>query len=82
MLSINKKFVFNFIRAYWAFRDHFPEQAEALLKSMDASHKRNLLSQSNSGSVNSLNAVTRTPSIPPRSTRPTMSAAGIINIIE
>ncbi|XP_057320340.1 CLIP-associating protein 1-A isoform X7 [Microplitis mediator] len=63
-------------KAYWAFRDHFPEQAEALLKSMDASHKRNLLSQSNSGSVNSLNAVTRTPSIPPRSTRPTMSAAG------
>ncbi|XP_057320337.1 CLIP-associating protein 1-A isoform X5 [Microplitis mediator] len=66
-------------KAYWAFRDHFPEQAEALLKSMDASHKRNLLSQSNSGSVNSLNAVTRTPSIPPRSTRPTMSAAGRVS---
>ncbi|XP_044589311.1 CLIP-associating protein 1-A isoform X2 [Cotesia glomerata] len=63
-------------KAFWAFRDHFPDQAEMLLNTMDASHKRNLLSQSNSGSVNSLNAVVRTPSIPPRSTRPTMSAAG------
>ncbi|KAK0076346.1 hypothetical protein PV325_005547 [Microctonus aethiopoides] len=63
-------------KAYWAFRDHFPEQAESLLNTMDASCKRALMSQSNSGSVNSLNAVPRTSSIPPRPTRPTMSAAG------
>ncbi|XP_034950078.1 CLIP-associating protein 1-A isoform X2 [Chelonus insularis] len=63
-------------KAYWAFRDHFPEQGEILLNTMDASQKRNLMSQSNSGSVNSLNAVTRTASIPPRPTRPAMSAAG------
>ncbi|XP_063985621.1 CLIP-associating protein 1 isoform X3 [Diachasmimorpha longicaudata] len=63
-------------KAYWAFRDHFPDQAEALLNTMDSNCKRTLLSQSNSGSVNSLNAVTRTSSIPPRPTRPAMSAAG------
>lgn len=66
----------DWFRAYWAFRDHFPDQAEALLNTMDTNCKRTLLSQSNSGSMNSLTTVARTSSIPPRPTRPAMSAAG------
>ncbi|KAJ8869794.1 hypothetical protein PR048_028802 [Dryococelus australis] len=45
-------------KAYWSFRSHFPEQAEALLNSLDISYKRALngdLTMSNSSSSNSLN---------------------------
>ncbi|XP_033225325.1 CLIP-associating protein 1-A isoform X3 [Belonocnema kinseyi] len=62
--------------SYWAFKDQFPEQAEVLLNSLDATYKRSLMSLSNSGSINSLNAVTRTTSVSPRASRPALSAAG------
>ncbi|XP_046480774.1 CLIP-associating protein 1-A isoform X2 [Neodiprion pinetum] len=61
-------------KSYWAFQEHFPEQAEVLLKSLDTSYKRSLMSLSNSGSINSL--VGRSTSISPRVPRPTLSAAG------
>ncbi|KAK2588964.1 hypothetical protein KPH14_001817 [Odynerus spinipes] len=61
-------------KSYWAFKDHFPEQAEALLNSLDASYKRSLMSLSNSGSINSLNVVARSTSISPRASRPALSA--------
>ncbi|XP_063217673.1 CLIP-associating protein 1-B isoform X2 [Bacillus rossius redtenbacheri] len=44
-------------KAYWSFRSHFPDQAEALLNSLDVSYKRALngdLAMSNSSSSNSL----------------------------
>ncbi|XP_076182612.1 CLIP-associating protein isoform X5 [Ptiloglossa arizonensis] len=62
-------------KSYWAFKDHFPEQAEALLNSLDTAYKRSLMSLSNSGSINSLNVVTRSASVSPRTSRPAMSAA-------
>lgn len=65
-------------KSYWAFKEHFPEQAEVLLNSLDATYKRSLMSLSNSGSINSLNAVARSTSISPRAPRPTMSATGRI----
>nr|XP_031832782.1 CLIP-associating protein 1-A isoform X7 [Nomia melanderi] len=61
-------------KSYWAFKDHFPEQAEALLNSLDTAYKRSLMSLSNSGSINSLNVVTRSASVSPRTARPAMSA--------
>ncbi|XP_076479416.1 CLIP-associating protein isoform X4 [Bombus vancouverensis nearcticus] len=61
-------------KSYWAFKDHFPEQAEALLNSLDTAYKRSLMSLSNSGSINSLNVVTRSASVSPRTSRPVMSA--------
>ncbi|CAL7941328.1 unnamed protein product [Xylocopa violacea] len=61
-------------KSYWAFKDHFPEQAEALLNSLDTAYKRSLMSLSNSGSINSLNVVTRSASVSPRTPRPAMSA--------
>ncbi|XP_043252594.1 CLIP-associating protein 1-A-like isoform X4 [Colletes gigas] len=61
-------------KSYWAFKDHFTEQAETLLNSLDTAYKRSLMSFSNSGSINSLNVVTRSASISPRTSRPVMSA--------
>ncbi|KAF7390819.1 hypothetical protein HZH66_009299 [Vespula vulgaris] len=61
-------------KSYWAFKDHFPEQAEVLLNSLDATYKRSLMSLSNSGSINSLNVVTRSTSVSPRASRPALSA--------
>ncbi|XP_043252591.1 CLIP-associating protein 1-A-like isoform X1 [Colletes gigas] len=63
-------------KSYWAFKDHFTEQAETLLNSLDTAYKRSLMSFSNSGSINSLNVVTRSASISPRTSRPVMSATG------
>ncbi|XP_076756298.1 CLIP-associating protein isoform X2 [Xylocopa sonorina] len=63
-------------KSYWAFKDHFPEQAEALLNSLDTAYKRSLMSLSNSGSINSLNVVTRSASVSPRTPRPAISATG------
>ncbi|KAF3428043.1 hypothetical protein E2986_12615 [Frieseomelitta varia] len=63
-------------KSYWAFKDHFPEQAEALLNSLDTAYKRSLMSLSNSGSINSLNVVTRSASVSPRTSRPVISATG------
>ncbi|XP_015602731.1 CLIP-associating protein 1-A isoform X5 [Cephus cinctus] len=63
-------------KSYWAFKDHFPEQAESLLNSLDTTYKRSLMSLSNSGSMNSLNALTRTTNISPRASRPALSATG------
>ncbi|KAF7393480.1 hypothetical protein HZH68_010299 [Vespula germanica] len=63
-------------KSYWAFKDHFPEQAEVLLNSLDATYKRSLMSLSNSGSINSLNVVTRSTSVSPRASRPALSATG------
>ncbi|XP_015602743.1 CLIP-associating protein 1-A isoform X22 [Cephus cinctus] len=65
-------------KSYWAFKDHFPEQAESLLNSLDTTYKRSLMSLSNSGSMNSLNALTRTTNISPRASRPALSATGQI----
>ncbi|XP_011861467.1 PREDICTED: CLIP-associating protein 1-A isoform X2 [Vollenhovia emeryi] len=64
-------------KSYWAFKNHFPEQAEILLNNLDASYKRSLMSLSNSGSSNSLNIVAnaRSSSVSPRTARPVMSAA-------
>lgn len=43
-------------RAYWAFKGYFPEQAEALLLTLDYTYKRNLYSEASlSGSNQSLN---------------------------
>ncbi|XP_015172422.1 PREDICTED: CLIP-associating protein 1 isoform X11 [Polistes dominula] len=61
-------------KSYWAFKEHFPEQAEILLNSLDATYKRSLMSLSNSGSINSLNVVTRSTSVSPRASRPALSA--------
>ncbi|XP_070166547.1 CLIP-associating protein 2 isoform X5 [Polyergus mexicanus] len=65
-------------KSFWAFKNHFPEQAEILLNNLDASYKRSLMSLSNSGSSNSLNVVAnaRSSSVSPRTARPVMSAAG------
>ncbi|XP_076390265.1 CLIP-associating protein isoform X11 [Megachile rotundata] len=63
-------------KSYWAYKDHFPEQAEALLNSLDTAYKRSLMSLSNSGSISSLNVVTRSASVSPRTSRPVMSATG------
>ncbi|XP_043496753.1 CLIP-associating protein 1 isoform X8 [Polistes fuscatus] len=63
-------------KSYWAFKEHFPEQAEILLNSLDATYKRSLMSLSNSGSINSLNVVTRSTSVSPRASRPVLSATG------
>ncbi|XP_011347065.1 CLIP-associating protein 1-A isoform X1 [Ooceraea biroi] len=65
-------------KSYWAFKNHFPEQAEILLNNLDATYKRSLMSLSNSGSSNSLNVVAnaRSSSVSPRTARPVMSAAG------
>ncbi|XP_011701926.1 PREDICTED: CLIP-associating protein 1-A isoform X2 [Wasmannia auropunctata] len=65
-------------KSFWAFKNHFPEQAEILLNNLDASYKRSLMSLSNSGSSNSLNIVAnaRSSSVSPRTARPVMSAAG------
>ena len=50
------KFEWNFCRAYWGFADHFKEQADVLLSSLDHSYKRLLQGElSNSSSSNSLN---------------------------
>jgi len=67
-----------FYRSYWAFKNHFPEQAEILLNNLDASYKRSLMSLSNSGSSNSLNVMAnaRSSSVSPRTARPVMSATG------
>lgn len=73
---VNTNSILNTFRSYWAFKDHFPEQAEALLNSLDTAYKRSLMSLSNSGSINSLNVVTRSASVSPRTSRPAMSAAG------
>ncbi|XP_018350776.1 PREDICTED: CLIP-associating protein 1-A isoform X3 [Trachymyrmex septentrionalis] len=65
-------------KSYWAFKNHFPEQAEILLNNLDATYKRSLMSLSNSGSSNSLNVMAnmRSSSVSPRTARPVMSAAG------
>ncbi|XP_018044176.1 PREDICTED: CLIP-associating protein 1-A isoform X4 [Atta colombica] len=64
-------------KSYWAFKNHFPEQAEILLNNLDATYKRSLMSLSNSGSSNSLNVMAnmRSSSVSPRTARPVMSAA-------
>ncbi|KMQ98190.1 clip-associating protein [Lasius niger] len=64
-------------KSFWAFKNHFPEQAEILLNNLDASYKRSLMSLSNSGSSNSLNVVAnaRSSSVSPRTARPAISAA-------
>ncbi|XP_043280506.1 CLIP-associating protein 1-A isoform X2 [Venturia canescens] len=61
-------------KSYWAFKDHFPEQAEVLLNSLDATYKRSLMSLSNSGSINSLNTVPRSMNTSPRASRPGLSS--------
>ncbi|CAB0041588.1 unnamed protein product [Trichogramma brassicae] len=66
-------------RSYWAFKEHFPEQAEALLNSLDATYKRSLMSLSNSGSINSLNFVTKSTNISPRVPRPVISNTGRVS---
>jgi len=59
-------------KVYWAFKDQFPDQAEALLNSLDAPYKRSLHSDmSNSSSSNSLNQSHK--SKPPAKTTPTHS---------
>lgn len=65
-------------RSYWAFKEHFPENAEVLLNSLDATYKRALMSLSNSGSVNSLNSVSKGSSsnVSPRASKSSISAAG------
>lgn len=46
-------------KAFWAFKDQFPDQADALLNSLDATYKRSLHSDmSNSSSSNSLHQPT------------------------
>ncbi|XP_014258947.1 CLIP-associating protein 1-A isoform X3 [Cimex lectularius] len=46
-------------KVYWAFKEHFPEQADILLNNLDANYKRSLHSDmSNSSSSNSLNQPT------------------------
>lgn len=52
-------------KAYWGFKDHFPEQADALLNTLDSSYKRALfgeLSLSNSSSNSSLHHQASLPS--------------------
>ncbi|XP_014214281.1 CLIP-associating protein 1 isoform X2 [Copidosoma floridanum] len=63
-------------KSYWAFKEHFPDNAEALLNSLDATYKRALMSLSNSGSVNSLNAMPKATNMSPRVPRSALSAAG------
>lgn len=65
-------------KSYWTFKEHFPEQAEALLNSMDPSCKRTLMSQSNSGSMSSLPTLSKIHGMPlrPAAPRPTLSAVG------
>ncbi|XP_075218993.1 CLIP-associating protein isoform X2 [Lycorma delicatula] len=41
-------------KAFWGFKNHFPEQSESLLKSLDPSYKRALLNES--GSLSSSNS--------------------------
>lgn len=74
----NNIYFIAFYRSYWAFKNHFPEQAEILLNNLDATYKRALMFLSNSGSSNSLNVVAnaRSSSVSPRTARPVMSAAG------
>ena len=46
---------FRFFRAYWGFADHFKEQADSLLNSLDSQHKKLLAGEmSKSSSNNSL----------------------------
>ncbi|XP_011503342.1 PREDICTED: CLIP-associating protein 1-A [Ceratosolen solmsi marchali] len=66
-------------KSYCAFKEHFPEHAEILLNSLDTTYKRALMSLSNSGSINSLNAVQKITSISPRASRPAMSATGRVS---
>lgn len=52
-------------KAFWGFKDHFPEQADALLNTLDSSYKRALfgeLSLSNSSSNSSLHHQASLPS--------------------
>lgn len=75
---------FLFSRAYSAFKEHFPDQAEVLFNTMDPSCRRTLMSQSNSGSMSSLPTVSRAHGmpLPMRSVpRPALSTAGKLNSI-
>ncbi|XP_034257106.1 CLIP-associating protein 1-A isoform X3 [Thrips palmi] len=73
-------------KAYWGFKDHFPEQADALLNTLDSSYKRALfgeLSLSNSSSNSSLHHQASLPpsrygqiSTPTSRSRPIGSAQG------
>lgn len=76
-----------YFRAYWGFKDHFPEQADALLNTLDSSYKRALfgeLSLSNSSSNSSLHHQASLPpsrygqsATPTSRSRPIGSAQGI-----
>lgn len=58
-------------RAYWAFKGYFPEQADALLQTLDYAYKRNLYGEASlSGSNQSLNQASNN--------RQTTSAARVV----
>jgi CLIP-associating protein 1/2 len=76
MIKIVKYYINIFFRSYWAFKEHFPEHAEMLLNSLDSTYKRALMSLSNSGSINSLNVVSKNLNISPRVSRPAISTTG------
>ncbi|XP_067003312.1 CLIP-associating protein 1-B [Anabrus simplex] len=66
-------------KAYWNFRSHFPDQADALLHSLDAAYKRALTGEqtlSNSSSSNSLHHQGVTSAPPGRSSvRPRLTSS-------
>uniref|UniRef100_A0A0A9XT66 CLIP-associating protein 1-A n=1 Tax=Lygus hesperus TaxID=30085 RepID=A0A0A9XT66_LYGHE len=59
-------------KAFWAFKDHFPDQADHLLNTLDAPYKRSLHSDmSNSSSSNSLHQPSISSRIRPPTETPT-----------
>ncbi|KAK6634537.1 hypothetical protein RUM43_011938 [Polyplax serrata] len=70
-------------RAYWAFKGYFPEQADALLSTLDYAYKKNLYGEvSLSGSNNSLNhgSLSRQISAPGRSRIPSSATGSAENL--
>lgn len=56
-------------KAFWGFKEHFPEQADALLNSLDASYKRSLYGEMTGvmSSSSSSNSIHHTGHMPPTS---------------
>ena len=72
-------FFFFSLRAYWAFKGYFPDQADALLATLDYSYKKMLYGEASlSGSNQSLNqgSLTRQSSASGRSRVPVTSSHG------
>lgn len=73
------KLIYYFLyRAFYGFREHFPDQAEVLLQSLEVSYRRQLQGEPSVSASSSHNNLSSAFKPPRQYSRPTPSTAGMI----